>query len=230
VILNHLFERDIQEVTLQYPNFKICNNGKRYLKGDLDISHDKKQLWGTYKIEIKASDNYPNAFPNVFEVGNSFPKNSDWHVYSDNSCCFDVPESELIICKDGLKVIDFIPKILIPYFANQKFRELNGYYLHGEYSHGLLGRIEFYRNLLNPKSNEQLIQMLFTVINGYNSNRQAFCPFCNIKLRKCHRNSFEQLSKIKYAVKTDFLLFLKYFQLNKNIDLSKVLDILINER
>lgn len=226
MITNLHFERDIQEVILQYPNFKIADNGERYLNGILDISDDKKQLWGTYEIEIKASENYPQAFPNVFEISNSFPKNPDWRVYSDNSCCFDVPESELITCKDGLKVIDFIPKILIPYFANQKFRELNGYYLHGEYSHGILGRIEFYRALLNPKSNEQLIQMLFSIINGYNSNRQAMCPFCNIKFRKCHRNAFEKLSKIKYEVKTDCQLFLKYFLTNKNINFSEILNIL----
>ena len=59
---------------------------------------------------------------------------------------------------------------------------------------------------LNPKSNEQLIQMLFAVTDGYNPNRQAICPFCNIKFRKCHRNAFRQLSEEVEFVKGYFTL------------------------
>ena len=127
-----------------------------------------------------------------------FLKIADWHVNEDESCCIDVPANELIICKDGLNLNDYIQQYAIPYFANQKYRELNGYYLYGEYSHGIFGRIEFYQSKLNAKNVSEFVQMLDLLIKGFNPNRQAMCPFCHkTKFRKCHRNAFRELSAIK---------------------------------
>ena len=54
-------------------------------------------------------------------------------------------QTQKIICKNGLYVSDYINNYAIPYFANQTFRIREGYYRHGEYSHGILERLNTIR-------------------------------------------------------------------------------------
>ena len=175
-------------------------DGEKILKGELDIIDTTGKPWDTYQIEIKGSDGYPYSFPKLFETENAFPKILDWHVYefNDKSCCVDVTPNELIICKSGLNIIDYIERFVIPYFANQSFRIREGYYLYGEYAHGIFGRIQFYQSKLRAKNPNELLRMFYLIVNDYNPERTAFCPFCSkTKFRKCHKAAFAELSIIK---------------------------------
>jgi len=197
---NEQFERDIEAVPELFPKISILHeDGEKILKGELEIIDFSGRLWETYSIVIKASTDYPKMFPKLFEMNNAFPKIMDWHVYeTDTSCCIDVIPNELIICKNGLSVNEYIKRFAIPYFANQKFRELEGFYLYGEYSHGIFGRIEYYQSKLKAKNPYQLIQMFDLILKGYNPARTAYCPFCHkTKFRKCHRSVFKELDAIK---------------------------------
>jgi hypothetical protein len=150
-------------------------------------------------------------FPKLYETNNAFPKNADWHVYdNDSSCCVDVPPNEIIICKGGLNVIDYIQKYAIPYLANQTYRIREGHYLYGEYSHDILGRIEFYQSKLKAKSLMQLCQMFALILKGYNLDRREMCPFCyKEKFRKCHRDAFKELQLVKTWLVNDGLILEK---------------------
>lgn len=220
---NEQFEKDIEAVPAKYPSLGVVNrNVQKLLSGTLDIIDNEGKLWETYKVEIRASSEYPYRFPKLFEIGNAFPKIIDWHVYeSDKSCCVDITPNELIICKNGLTLIDYIDQYAIPYFANQKFREIEGYYLYGEYSHGIFGRIEFYQSKLKAKSPHQLIQMFDLIIKGYNPDRRAYCPFCHkVKFRKCHRNAFRELAKIKpFLYYEGIKQLIPFFQANPDFKL-----------
>lgn len=209
---NVQFEEDILLVPEVFDKLSIVEeNEERFLKGSLDIIDGTGKVWGTFQVEIKCSDNYPNAFPRLNETNNAFPKNADWHVYENNfSCCVDVPISEMIICKNGLNVVDYIKQFAIPYFANQLFRIREGYYIYGEYSHGIKGRLEFYQSKLKAKSPAQLITMFDLILKDYNPDRREKCPFCHKeKFRRCHRNSFRELQQIKEYVAQDGLSLLK---------------------
>ena len=203
---NEQFEKDIELVSSLFPLLKIISEkGEKILKGELEIIDNTGKCWEIYSVEIKASSAYPKRFPKLFEVGNAFPKIVDWHIYeNDDSCCVDVIPNEILICKNRFSVIEFITQFAIPYFANQKFRELEGYYLYGEYPHGIFGRIEFYQSKLKAKSPQELIQMFDLIIKGYNPNRRTYCPFCKkVKFRKCHRNAFVELKAIENILYID---------------------------
>lgn len=118
---NVQYEEDILFVPEVFDKLSIVEeNEERFLKGSLDIIDGTGKVWETFQLEIKGSESYPYAFPRLYETNNAFPKNADWHVYeNDFSCCVDVPMSEKIICKNGLKVADYIKQYAIPYFANQ---------------------------------------------------------------------------------------------------------------
>jgi hypothetical protein len=224
---NLQFEKDIEIIPSKFSKLKIVDeNGEEFLKGELDIIDRSGALWESYQIEIKGSESYPNSFPKLFETGNSFPKILDWHVYqsNDKSCCVDVLPNEILLCRDGLKVEEYIYRFAIPYFANQTFRKREGYYLYGEYSHGIFGRIEYYQKKLRARTPLELIQMLDLIINDFKPDRTASCPFCpKTKFRKCHRKVFKELESIK-----DFIYFdasnqlIPFFKANPDYNLPRV--------
>lgn len=215
---NVQFENDILLVPDLFDKLKVVEeNEERFLKGSLDIIDGTGKIWGTYEVEIKGSEGYPYAFPKLYETNDAFLKNADWHVNEDNSCCVDVPMSEKIICKNGLNVADYIKQYAIPYLANQTYRIREGYYLYGEYSHGIFGRLEFYQSKLKASSPMQLIQMFDLIIKDYNPNRRAICPFCNKeKFRRCHRDAFRELQLVKAYLINDGLTLLKILKVNPN--------------
>jgi len=214
---NAQFEKDILLVPRVFDKLSIVEENKeRFLRGWLDIIDGTGKVWETFKVEIKGSENYPYAFPKLYETNNAFPKNADWHVYeNDLSCCVDVPMSEKIICKNGLYVVDYIKQFALTYLANQLFRIREGYYLYGEYSHGIIGRLEYYQNRLKAKSPAQIIKMFDLIIKGYNPDRRALCPFCHKKkFRRCHRDVFREMQTIKEYLVQDGLILLKILKNN----------------
>ena len=216
---NETFENDIISVPATFNKLNVVElDGEKILKGELDIVDANGKLWNTYQIEVKGSDSYPYSFPKLFETADAFPKIVDWHVYEfdDKSCCVDVTPNEIILCKDGLNVFEYIQRFAIPYLANQTFRIREGYYLFGEYSHGIFGRIEFYQSKLKARSPMELMQMFDLIIKGYNPDRTAHCPFCRkMKFRKCHKNAFNELSIIKEFLAWDgFKQLFPFFKAN----------------
>ncbi|MCG2459760.1 hypothetical protein K8352_03285 [Flavobacteriaceae bacterium F89] len=198
-MISSQYEKDILDIPQHYNKLEVVTqNGEKFLSGEIEIKDEEGKIWETYSVLIKGSRQYPNMFPILFETGNAFPKIADWHVNIDESCCIDVPESEIIICKNGLHAKEFIERYCIPYLANQKYRELEGYYLYGEYSHGIFGKIEFYQSKLKARSPLQMVQMFDFILKGQILNRTAQCPFCHkMKFRNCHKDAFEELSIIK---------------------------------
>jgi hypothetical protein len=224
---NEKFDTDIISVPKIFNKLSIVElDGEKILKGEVDIVDANGKLWDIYQIEIRGSNDYPYSFPKLFETADAFPKIVDWHVYEfdDKSCCVDVTPNEIIICKSGLNVSDYIQRFVIPYLANQSFRKREGYYLYGEYSHGLFGRIEYYQAKLKAKKPKELIQMLNLIISDYNPNRTTYCPFCNKeKFRKCHKTVFKELSTIKEFLAWDSLeQLIPFFKAYPNYKLPQV--------
>ena len=218
---NTKFEEDILLVPESFNSLSIVEESQeKFLKGSIEIIDRAGNVWATYFIEIKGSESYPFAFPKLYEVNSAFPKNSDWHVYeNDFSCCIDVPMSEKIICKDGLNVVDYIKQYAVPYLANQTFRIKEGYYLYGEYSHGILGRIEYYQDKLKPKNIFELLEMFELIINDFNPKRTEMCPFCyKEKFRKCHREVFKEMQLVKEFIAYDRIPLIKFLMENQKLN------------
>lgn len=223
---NECFEADILVVPEIFQKLHVVKEGgESFLKGSLDVIDDTGEIWQTYEVEIKGGALYPSTFPKFYVRDNIFPKTADWHVYpSDLSCCVDVPMHEVIVCKNGLHVIDYIKRFAIPYLANQTFRIKEGYYLYGEYSHGFLGRLEFYQSKLKASSPQQLIGMFDYIINDFSPSRTATCPFCHKqKLRNCHRNVFNELASIKFFLMADRVELTSHLLLNPAFELPDIL-------
>jgi hypothetical protein len=199
--MNLDFINDIPDALEKYPMLMTSvNQGVQIVSGELIIQDLTGKVWDRYQIEIHPSERYPLRFPLLFETGNRIPKIVDWHIYSDSgSCCVDIQPSEIIHCRNGLRLPDYIERFAIPYFANTTHRIREGYYKYGEYSHGAIGLLEYYMPLLRVSKPVQCLNLLKQVITGAAESKSIFHPcFCGSgkKLTNCHRQAVEQIKMI----------------------------------
>lgn len=209
-----LFEEQLKEVRQHYPNLAIKEkNGKKYLKGVLDVQNKSNEVAGSFLIEVHYANGFPFRFPTLYETGGSIPNNPDWHKYNDGSCCITVEPDEKLKCKHGVSVLEFIKKYAVAFLANHIYRRATGMYKNGEYSHGLPGLEEFYVDLLKT-NNKELWHTYFkrTFRNEkFDDARNKPC-FCGSgkKYKNCHLQAFNTLRAIGEAnVLNDFNKFIR---------------------
>jgi hypothetical protein len=195
-----IFVSQIEEAIVAFPSLhQVIVDGKYILKGALAVIDKNGRHWEDYEIEIHSTENFPNEFPLLFESSGKIPKITDWHVYEDTlSCCVKIKPEELLRCKKGITVTDYIREEVVPYLFNQTHRRVEGYYVNGEYGHGTLGIYEYYSNLLNTGKNiERTIQLMLFIAKHERPGRTTFC-FCgrNIKFRDCHRAAYDKLKQL----------------------------------
>lgn len=154
------FEADAAKAIQKYPFLKLqLQQGVPLLSGELKIIDKSGKEWDSFNIKVVPKVCYPFCFPTVIEEGGRLPKIPDWHIYEDGSCCFDVPQGEVLKCIDGLPVLHFLDRIAIPFFADQAFRIKEGYYKGREYSHGIDGVLEFFTSKLGCGGNLKTVKI-----------------------------------------------------------------------
>lgn len=196
----HLFSEQLDEAIAKYPLLKrVILDGKEILKGSLEVRDKDGKHWEDYEIEIHATENFPNLFPWLFEVSDKIPKIADWHIYEDTfSCCLKILPEEILRCKQGITVTEYITEEVLPYLFNQTHRRTEGYYVNGEYAHGSMGIYQYYSSILRTGGNIRLtISLMQYIAANYRPYRTNLC-FCGNgkKFRHCHRDSFDQLKQI----------------------------------
>ena len=190
----------LKDIIIKYPNLSIIEvDSKKVLKGILDIPNDDKIIVGSYLIEIHFADGFPFRFPKLFEKGGAIINDIDWHKYPDESCCITVLPDEIVKCKHGISVLEFIEKYCFSFLANHKHRILEGHYLNGEYAHGLSGFIQFYSVLLKTTDTsiwkEYYKHVFRQVIFLTDRNGLCFCG-SQLKFKKCHKIIFDTMRDI----------------------------------
>ncbi|MDR6571352.1 SEC-C metal-binding domain-containing protein [Chitinophaga ginsengisegetis] len=192
-----IFKQEAIAINKEFPDLQYSEgeNGIPLVTGTLKLIDPKGTLLDNYEIRICPTDHYPLRFPHVFEVGNRLPANIDWHVFLDGHCCIKSIPEEILICRNGITLASFIKNEVIPYFFNQKFRELNGYFLN-ERSHGTQGNIEFFEDVFKTTSYTEIAKGLIYISQRKEPSRVSEC-FCGSgnKYRKCHREALRILSQ-----------------------------------
>lgn len=197
MVSNQKFLEQIDVIILKYPQLQKAFSGEScYIKGLIDIIDKEGKHWDTYEIEIHPSTDFPHRFPILFEIGGMIPRIADWHVYEDTfACCVKVLPEELIRCRNGITLLEYIEEEAIPYLFNQSHRRHEGYYVNGEYPHGLMGLYEFYVKELGTNLNiKKTIQLMLLISEGNKPFRSHTCFCGNGRLfRKCHKEAYEKL-------------------------------------
>lgn len=190
-----LFEKEAVNISDAYTGLALIERvGKPIVAGELFLLDNEGVMQDKYAIEIQSVPDYPLKFPLVFETGGRIPRNIDWHIFEpDGHCCLKNQPEEILICRRGIDLKSFIEKEVKPYFFNQAYRERYGYYLHDR-SHGLLGQLEFFFDLLKTKDLLKLYRFMTFVRRRVEPTRSENC-FCGSgeKYRRCHREAYRTM-------------------------------------
>jgi hypothetical protein len=195
-----LFESQLSDACKYFPNLRVkSKNGRKYLKGTIDIRNSEQLFVKSFLIEIHYSERFPYRFPLLFEVGGDIPCHPDWHKYSDNSCCITVEPYEILQCKQGVSIPQFINQQVIPYLANQCYKKVVGKYKN-EFSHGKQGLIEYYTDLMGTSDSKKWIQYVKYAfgIDSLKIRRNDPC-ICGSgkKFKSCHDAIFYKIKQIE---------------------------------
>lgn len=194
------FVGQLDDAIVAFPSLYQAKSGdKKILKGALPVIDKDGKHWEDYEVEIHFSENFPAEFPKLFETSGKIPKIADWHVYEDTlSCCVKVHPEEILRCKNGIIVTEYIREEVIPYLFNQTHRRVEGYYVNGEYAHGAVGIYEYYAGILKTGADiKRTLQLMEYIANHERPLRTSLC-FCGerAKFRHCHRGAFDKLKDI----------------------------------
>ncbi|SKB64101.1 YecA family protein [Daejeonella lutea] len=191
-----LFKIQARNIQSLYPtlNYHEDSDVNPFIEGRLVLRDSANNYIDAYSIRITPSEFYPLRFPFVFELEGRLPFNIDWHVFEDGRCCIKSLPEEILICKTELNISQFIEEQVVPYFFNQKHRELFGYYLK-ERSHGSQGHIEFFEDVFKTNNLNRIAKALFHISRNYKPSRVDKC-FCgsSLKYRKCCREPHQTIS------------------------------------
>ena len=171
----------IEEVLIHYPDLSY-NEINNSIYGELFISKDD-----SYDVTIELEP-YPKHFPKVFEVSERIHRKVTRHTYSDSgSCCLSTQAKAQILLKTHINTLyQFVKEIVIPYFQNNSYFEINGHYKTEEYSHNKLGIIEGYRDILQTSNDYRIAQIMLHRIERKKLKMHDLCYCGSGKfIKKC---------------------------------------------
>jgi hypothetical protein len=194
-----MFNRDAAVLLRAYPQLVLeTPHGKTpFVHGVLQLKDQTESVISEYSIRIEPGPNYPKRFPWVYETAGRIPANVDWHVFEDNgNCCIASLPEETLICKKGISLASFVGYQVIPYFFNQLYRELNGFFLK-ERSHGNLGHLEFFMEVFKTKDMGVVVKLLKEALSRREAKCNSRCA-CGSqrKYRKCHRRAVRRIAAL----------------------------------
>lgn len=191
------FLKEAREVVEKLPGFVLdLDSDEPVLKGSIAITSEPDGISDVYQLHILQGA-YPVRYPKVFEVGGKIPRNIEWHIYpAEGNCCIAIPPEERKRCLSGIDLLTFIQEVLPPYFYNQTYRRMNGFF-YKEYGHGLTGVLEYYADVLETNSIVEILRLLQLIAESGSLHRNAPC-FCgsNNKYKDCHRKAYRELSPL----------------------------------
>lgn len=211
-----LFEKEKLSTLEMYPKLKyIVDNDIVKLSGTLEFnaSFNNQEISDTYLILIVFPKDYPESVPDSFETGDKIP--DDYHKNHDKSLCIAPPLDLIQKFLSDPCILNYINNLLIPYLYRYSYIQKYGKAPFGEYSHGALGLIEYYFELLEINSIPSLGKLLLIVLeNKYRGHSPCPCGSSK-KLRDCHGFKLKMISKLPVnQLEQDFINISKYLENN----------------
>ena len=132
------------------------------LTGKLIVSGPKGPF-DSYEILVGVPPAFPWQEPAVFETGDRVPRTADRHVFeSHGNCCLGVWEEWLLRSRDH-SASAFLQGPLHDYFLSQSWYEAKGEWPFGDRSHGALGVLEAFCEILGVALSHELALSLIHI-------------------------------------------------------------------
>lgn len=178
----------IENMKRKYPFLKyVQRENECIFVGNIILNHvyEDVRMTGNFEIELIVPRDFPLALPTVKELSDcidaSYP-----HRYTNGCLCL---ASDLELKMHISKYHDisiFVDKYVIPYFYTYKYYKEYGIYPYGERSHGIMGNLEYLKDLFCVDNWKQVFDIIvFIIQSAYRGH--LLCPCGSGKrIRNCH--------------------------------------------
>lgn len=173
------------------PKFRIAEiNAERVvLSGEY---HLRAKLAGsqvidkTYRLKFDCANDYPRTLPRVVDEGRFFPRNADFHTYSDGSLCLGSELKIKQILNADLTIKSFFDHVVDPFLYSVSHRMEHGNYPFGELAHGEQGLIDDYAEMFGLKDKASVLLALKALGKRKREANKLSCPCgCGRRLGCC---------------------------------------------
>lgn len=196
-ILDSFFSEVQQAVAKHQPELTVSRADCLIILEGLFVVSGPAGPFDSYKIKARITTGFPEEEPVVFEKGGRIPWIGDRHVFpKDGNCCLCVWEEWLLTAPDH-RFETFLTDPMHDYFVSQTYYEINSVWPFGERSHGRLGVLEAYADLLGSAPDDaKIIADYLQLLSRQTIKGHALCP-CGSgrRLRQCHRDDLQNLSR-----------------------------------
>ena len=194
-----MVSRNIEKVVQKYSTFVISRCKNDYvLRGNFILNHvfDDVRMTGEFLLEIVVSEQFPMKIPIVKELSNYIADNYP-HRYEDGQLCLASDLELKVFFSQELDICSFIEKYVVPYLYTYRYFEEYGVYPFGERSHGMLGNLEYLKELFGVDDGKSVFDILLFVIQSSYRGHLA-CPCGSGKrIRNCHGNVIKKVIDAK---------------------------------
>lgn len=182
-------EKEIAELFSEYPMLSapLSIANKLIISGVLPIIDRNGTCWDTFSIRLEILNDYPLSLPTITEIDRKIPRNGQWHINSDDTCCVGTPAEQFSKLQGQLTILNWFRIFAIPFFANFIYRKDRGSYYNGEWSHGSKGILEHYSMLFKTSDSMHLLELLKYCIGLKKQSLNEAC-FCRSgkKYKRCY--------------------------------------------
>lgn len=148
----------------------------------------------TFDVRVSVSPSFPFDEPSVFETGGRIPRVVDRHVFEESgACCLGVWEEWLILAPEHSPAA-FLTGPLHDFFLSQCWYEVKGEWPFGDRSHGMLGILEAYCDILGIDQDLGKASAYLRLLSRRSIKGHITCP-CGSghRIRNCHREKLAAL-------------------------------------
>lgn len=206
--MKHWSDLGLEDFLASHPNFRIIeiNGDKIELAGEYYL---KAQLAGsqlierTYQLRLVCPKDYPSRLPLILDTEGYFPRNSEYHTYSDGSFCLGSELKIKSILRNDHTFTAFFEKVVDRFLYAVSHRIEFGSFPYGELKHGEEGLIDDYGEMFGLKGKLSVLRMLKALGKRKREANKLHCPCgCRLRLGKCNYrfklNEFRNLERPRW--------------------------------
>ena len=170
-----------------YPTLRLETNGGRVeIRGTFPILDTDGAVLDRWPVSIELPSDDPYALPIVREIGSRIPATLDNHVIdTDGTVCVLLPEERYRSFPRGAPFRTYLDGPMRSFFTNQSHRARGGSWVHGEWEHGAIAAVQFYKELL--ESEDDVVGWRGLIAMGLGLGERNPCP-CGRRrpVAECH--------------------------------------------
>lgn len=187
----HWDRLELEDFLSSHPKIRIVrlNNNELELAGEY---HLKAQLTGnhlidrTYQLRIVCPRDYPRKLPMVLDEGRYFPRNEEYHTYTNGSFCLGSELKIKSILRNDHSLTTLFEKIIDRFLYAVSHRIEHGAFPYGELAHGEQGLIDDYGEMFGLKGKLSVLRALDALGKRKRDANKLPCPCgCGLRLGHC---------------------------------------------